>query len=356
MRPRTPRSVAARYGLRLAMSMLALVLALAMTNRSAEAQDYYAGKTIRVIVPQPAGGTFDTLARLVTQHMPRLIPGQPTMIVENLTGGGGIVGTRAAAMAKPDGLTLLHTPSMAAIQEALGQYGEIKFSEFDWLGSVAGAAYAVLLKSEFADQPIETLRTSQVPIKLGINGPGGLIHETTKLVKAVSGLNIQLISGYQGAAPIILALKQGEIDGFVGGVEVLLAHPLANEMYRDGSVKPMLLVGGSTPPKEMADVLSKLPDLRDSITDPTDLAALESIVGVVAITRVFGAPPGTPPEQLAILKSAFDALMKDEAFVADITKAGFFPSPTGAEQTTETLKALSGRGPEVIERIRKILE
>jgi tripartite-type tricarboxylate transporter receptor subunit TctC len=182
-----------RLALRAMHCGFALVLAgsaLALTERSAAAEDYYEDKTIKLIVPHPAVGTFDTLARIVTQHMPRFIPGEPTMIVENMPGGGGIIGTRAVSRAKADGLMLLHTASMAAIQDALGEYGGINFAEFDWLGSVAGAAYAVILKSELADQPLETLRAEQTPIKLGVNGPGGLIYETSKLVSALSGLNI----------------------------------------------------------------------------------------------------------------------------------------------------------------------
>lgn len=106
---------------------------------NAMAQEFYKGKTVTIITPFSPGGTYDSLSRLAAQFLPKYIAGEPTIIVQNRTGGGGMIGTRAAYKASPDGLTLLHIPSTFLFQSLLGQVTDIDFAKWGWLGSVGGA-------------------------------------------------------------------------------------------------------------------------------------------------------------------------------------------------------------------------
>ncbi|MDP2619307.1 MAG: tripartite tricarboxylate transporter substrate-binding protein [Hyphomicrobiales bacterium] len=334
----------------------AAAIGMLATTPSASAQEVYAGETLTLVVPFPAGGTFDGLARIVAQNLPRFIPGEPTIIVNNQPGGGGIIGTRAVFNAKSDGLTLIHRPSMGILQGALNQAEGVDYAKFDWLGAVAGASYVVIVRSDLVDKGVEALAADRTPIKLGVNAPGGLIYETTKMLAKMGALNVQIVAGYQGGNPIFLAIRQGEIDGLVGSSEILLAQSLMNEMYRGGSIKMLMNFGGSPAPAELRETVAALPKLRDSLTDPVDIAAIDAVNGVIEISRVFAAAPNTPPERLAALRKAFSALLEDPQFIDEVTKAGFQPAPVGPEQTEAIVKSVAELPDNVKERLKALLE
>jgi len=322
---------------------------------AAAAEGAYAGETVTLVVPFPAGGTFDGLARMVAEYLPRFVPGEPTIIVENRSGGGGIIGTRSVFSAEPNGLTLMHRPSMGILQSALEETGDVDYAKFDWLGAVAGASYVVIVKSELADKGVDALIADKTPIKMGVNAPGGLIYETTKILAGMGPLNVRVVPGFQGGNPIFLALRQGEIDGVVGSSEILLAQSLMSEMYRDGSIKMLMNFGGSPPPAELRDRVAALPKLRDSLTDPVDIAALDAVNGVIEISRVFAAAPNTPPERLEALRKGFSAMLADPQFIEAVTKAGFQPAPVGPQQTEAIVKSVSALPADVKQRLKELL-
>jgi tripartite-type tricarboxylate transporter receptor subunit TctC len=334
---------------------LGLVLTIvAMFSPSVDAQDFYKGKTVTLVVPYAPGGTYDLMGRLVSKHMRQFIPGNPEIIVENIPGGGGLIGLRNVYKAAPDGLRIVHAPSTVTLTETLGQVQDVQFKEFQWLGCAAGSTYVVLLRSEVA-KPFEDLRKSKTLVKLGILGPGGLIHEAGKFVRALSGLNVQLVGGYQGYNNIALAIRQGEIDGVVVGTEVMFANALTKEMYQAGLVKPILVFGGSRPAEAWKQVLHGLPDFPSMVGDRTDRAALDALNKLIAVSRVFMTTPKTPPDRVAMLREALWKTFESEAFRTEAKQGGFDIDPVDGPGTEEALKVVFGLDPEARERLKQII-
>lgn len=338
---------------RFAMRCLAAGL-LSLAAATASAQDFYKGKTISLVVPYAPGGTYDLMARLVGKHMRQFIPGNPEIIVENVPGGGGMIGIRNVYRAAPDGLRIVHVPSTVTLNETMGQVEDVKFREFEWLGCAAGSTYVMLVRSEVA-KPFEELKQAKTLLKLGMLGPGGLIHESAKFVRALSGLNVQLVGGYQGYNNIALAIRQGEIDGVVVGTEVMFANSLTKEMYEGKMVRPVLNFGGSKPAEAWKPILAGLPYFPDMVKEPVDRAALDALNRLIAVSRVFMTTPKTPSDRVAILRAALAKTFADAQFQADARQGGFDLDPLDGKATEAALKEVFALTPEARERMKKII-
>lgn len=304
------------------------------------AQDYYQGKTIKVIVPFSPGGTYDRMARLAAKFMPSHIPGEPTMIVQNITGGGGMIGMRAAYGAEPDGLTLMHTSSLYAFRALLGQMQGIDFLKWGWLGSVGGANYVFFVRSDLPYRTVEEFRNAQAPVKVGVLGRGSSITGSAKIIKDFGKFNLRLVPGYKGYADIALAIRQGEVDGVSTAALTLQANSLTNSMYEEKFIRLVLSLGGAAPPPQFADAIAELPKLRNFITNETDLEAYDTFISGLSITRPFATSPNTPENLLTILRQGFSDMTRDPEFIAAAEKNGFVLNPVGPEAVDSQIKSI----------------
>lgn len=343
--------------MRITAAALAMVgFTLMLGGRSnASAEDFYKGKTITIVVPFSPGGTYDRLARLVSQFMPRHIPGEPTIIVQNRAGGGGMIGTRAAYKATPDGLTLLHIPSTYLFQALLGQVTDIDFTKWGWLGSVGGAHYVMFIRSAIGRRTVDDLRGGQ-PIKIGVMGPGSAITETAKMIKEFGKFNVQLVPGYKGYADIALAIRQGEVDSVATAAATLQANPLTRSMKEEKQIVIAMSLGGAQPPKKFAAEIAKVPKLRAYIADKTDLRAFDLYMGTFNITRPFLATPGVPPDRLQTLREALWKVMHDADFIAAAEKQGFVLNPVRHGEVSSLVNDMFDLPKPVKERLSEVFK
>jgi tripartite-type tricarboxylate transporter receptor subunit TctC len=339
------------------VAALAMVgLALMVGGRSnASAEDFYKGKTMTIICPFSPGGTYDRMSRLASQFMPRYIPGEPTIIVQNRTGGGGLIGTRAAYKATPDGLTLLHIPSTYLFQALLGLVTDIDFTKWGWLGSVGGAHYIFYIRSALPHRSIDDLRGSQ-PIKIGVMGPGSSITETAKMIKEFGKFNVDLVPGYKGYADIALAIRQGEVDSVATAAATLQANPLTQSMKEENQIVLVMSLGGAKPPKKFAAEIAKLPNFRDHIADKTDLRAFDLYMGTFNITRPFLSTPGIPPDRLQILRDGLWKMMHDAEFVAAAEKQGFVLHPVRHDEVSSLVNDMFNLPKGVKDRLSEVFK
>ena len=179
------------------------------------AQDFYAGKTVRIIVGFPAGGGFDTYSRMIARHIGKHIPGNPTVVVENVTGAGSLVAANSIYKAtKPDGLTLGNFIGNLISQQLFGGQGiEFDARKFQWIGVPVKDNVVCALTKASGITSVDAWMTAKTPVKLGGSAPGTTNDDSAKIIKAALGLPIQLVTGYKGTAPIKLAAESGEIDG-----------------------------------------------------------------------------------------------------------------------------------------------
>ena len=184
-----------------------VILALAGFGGTAQAQPFYDGKTLRIVVGRGAGGGFDTYARVIGRHLGKHLPGNPTVIVDNMPGAGSILMTNHLfKVAKPDGLTVGHFNGAIILGQVLGQKGiEFDARKFEYLGAAVKEDVVCGLTKASGITSIESWRAAKAPVKLGGVAPGATPDNSGRILGAALGLPVQVVSGYKGTSAIRLA-------------------------------------------------------------------------------------------------------------------------------------------------------
>src|SRR5215510_2904461 len=179
------------------------------------AQTFYEGKTVRINVGFAAGGGYDTYARLISRHLGKHIPGNPTLIVENMPGAGSLIAANQLyKVAKPDGLTLAHFNGVLFLGQVLGQPGiEFDGRKFELIGAAVKEDVVCAMTKASGVTSLEKWMAAKTPVKLGGVAPGAAPDNTARILKAALGLPVQLVSGYKGTSEIRLAAEGGEVSG-----------------------------------------------------------------------------------------------------------------------------------------------
>jgi tripartite-type tricarboxylate transporter receptor subunit TctC len=340
-----------------ARALLGALFVLVLIGGPALAQqDFYKGKTVRIIVPLAAGGTYDIMSRLVAQHIGKHLSGNPSVIVENRPGGAYLIGARAAYNAPADGLTLFHFPSTAVYGQLLGEVNDVDFGKFEWLGSAGGAYYVLVARSALPIQSLDDLKKAKDPLNVGVLSPDSVISATAKLARDMAGLNLKLITGYNGANDIELAARRSELDGYTTADVTFLSSAVTLEMLESKFIRPIAVFGGSQPHPKFAAELEKLPKIRDLVAPGLDQQAYDAFIGTFKITRPFVVTPGTPADRVAMLRKALEATLREPDFLAAAEKGGFVLEPIGGAETGKLLGSIFNMQPAVKDRVSALLK
>src|SRR5215475_6032108 len=293
-------------GLTIALTALAL-FGIALP---AAAQDFYRGKTVNLIVGNAAGGGYDLYARLLARHMGRYIPGEPSFVVRNMPGAGGMVlSNHIYSQAPRDGLTLGLMARSNPIEPLLGNpSAKYKAEEFLWVGtpsSYEDDSYCIIIRADSPVKSIADLKSGGRTLRLGGLAAGGSDTDLVLIARDVLRLNIQLIRGYRGTQELNLAIQRGEVEG--RGIGVTSVANTFTDWHRDGKLRFLLQFGHETRWKGLPDV----PTARELATSPEDKALLELAELPFLMSRPFLAPPGIPQAQAEILRKAFMDTQKD---------------------------------------------
>src|SRR5688572_25167653 len=202
--------------LKIAVILFSSILFTAPNCASAASadQDFYRGKTIRIIVGFAAGGGFDAYARAIARHLGRQISGNPSIIVENMTGAGSRVAANFLFKAQPDGLVVGNFIGSLILQQIMGDKGiEFDGRRFEWLGAPVQDENVCALTKASGINSLDDWFAAKKPVKLGGEAPGANDSDVPRVLKAALGLPLQLIEGFKGTANIRVAAEAGEIDG-----------------------------------------------------------------------------------------------------------------------------------------------
>ena len=212
----------------------------------AQAQ-YYAGKTITLVVGYKTGGGYDATARLLARHLPKHIPGKPTIIVQNMPGANSLIAANHVySVAKPDGLTIGTFNRNLPIAQ-LTKVDGVKYdmTKFAWIGSAASECTILAIRSDLPFNTFEELRKSKQQIVIGATGPGANTYDFPLLLKEFLGANLKIVTGYQSSADIMLAIERKEADARAGSytsirpfIDRKLVKPVLRARHRAGSRKP----------------------------------------------------------------------------------------------------------------------
>ena len=295
--------MAATAGLSLAM--------LTLAPREAQAEDFYAGKTIRIITSADAASTYTTYPQLVAQHLGRFIPGAPNIIVQTMPGAGGIVAANyMAALAPRDGTVLASVHDTLTMTQVLTP-GDVKFdmSKFNWIGVVTRMTSTLTVSDRSPATTVEGAKKTEVI--LGSSGPGSITHILPMLLNHMYGTKYKIVGGYSGLGQMNMAIERNEIHGRAGSLTSWqqVSGPLAGHMVH------VVQVNLARDP-----LLPDTPLLTDFARNERERAMLEFMSSSGIVGRSLFAPPDVPKDRVEILRKAFDAMVTDPVFLADAKK------------------------------------
>ena len=339
--------------MKLQLTLVSICLILTFAASTTAQDDFYRGKTLRMVVGFSAGGGFDGYSRTISRHIGKHILGNPAVIVENMTGAGSLVAANHLfRAAKPDGLSLGNINGGIFVQQLLGWPGiEFDAAKFEHVGvPVKDKAVCVTTKaSGFAN--VENWAASKIPLKFGATGPGSATHNVPLVLKEALHLPIQLVSGYKGIADVRLAAEGGELAGVCGWTWDSLKATWSRALDA-GDVNVVL----QTVPQAIPE-LPKVPlAIRLAKSEEARQLIQTGIHDVADLTYSYVAPPRTPKERLDVLRKAFSDTMKDAEFIADAKKSRLGIDAMTADELTRTVARLFQTPPAVVTKLKEVLK
>jgi tripartite-type tricarboxylate transporter receptor subunit TctC len=338
--------------LRPLLAALAVALAVVGVVQPVAAQGpaFYDGKTIRIIVGLAAGGGFDTYARLAGRHLGKHIPGKPAIIVENMTGAGGLIAANHLyKVARPDGLTLGHFNGSHMLGQVLGQPGiEFDARKFEFVGSLVKEDVVCGFTKASGITSLDKWTSARAPVKLGGVSTGSPVDNSAKILKAALGLPVQVVSGYKGTAEIRLAADAGEVAGACWAWESMRAT------WRSGLEAGQVVVVLQLAAKGFSDLPGVPLAINLAKTDEArQLIQMAHYAGAYA--RPFYLPPGTPKERVRTLRAAWEEMLKDKAFLAEAEKMKLTIEPVTGDELTKMVADLFTLDPALLAKLKTIL-
>lgn len=314
------------------------------------AERFYEGQTLRFVVASSPGGGWDTYTRIIARHIAKHISGNPGTLVENKPGAGGLVGvTYLYHQAKPDGLTIGSWQGGLALQQYLGSGGtQFDPTKFEVIGVPVGNTQVCVINKSTGVTTLDSWMNSKRPVKLTGLAPGSPASDVPRVLSAATGLPLQLVDGYKGGAEARLAIESGEADGMCG-VPWEVAKATWQKLLPNMNV---LLQVVAKPHKDLSSVplavnLAKTNEARQllevGIQDPA------------AVSTIFTAPPGTPKQNVAVLRKAFSDTMKDPEFLAEAEKSRVEIDPVSTDEATAIISSFAKLPPPLLTRLKEVM-
>ena len=334
------------------------VLLLIAPSSALQAQtSFFEGKTARILVGFSPGGSYDLWARLIAHHMSKHIPGNPTFVVQNMTGGGSMIAANYIyTVAKPDGLTFgVVTPALYMEQLAGRKEVQFDWGKYSWIGSPEKTERIFYIRADTGYKALEDMRKAAEPPKCGATGVGTASYYWPRFLGDVFGFKLSLVPGYPGSSDVNLAIEKGEVHCWGGTVQAFFGSEPGRTWAKTGFVR-VLTQGGKKRHPQLPDVPTvwELMDKHSSGEATRRLARV--LLSPDDLGRPFFGPPGVPADRVKILREAFAKIMNDPDVAAEAQKKGLDPNLVTGGEIESLVKELIGLPPEVVQRMKKLLE
>jgi tripartite-type tricarboxylate transporter receptor subunit TctC len=310
---------------------IALILALATFVPLAKAQsvaDFYRGKTIIYNLAVPDGASWGLYARTFIEHLRKHVPGNPTIILQVMPGGGGVAAANYIYNVAPKDGTVIGTPLSTTMVFAATDPKEVMYDprRFSWLGSLAVVQDVI---SVWHTAPAKTIdEAKKVELIMGATGKGSNTFQDIALANNFLGTKFKPVRGYKGGAEINIAIERGEVNGRSTTWE---SWPGSQpDWLRDKKIIHLLQLG----PRKLAEIGDDVPLLRDLVKDGEQRSIVDFVGLSLTMGRSVYAPPGTPADRVAALRDALAATVKDPAYIAEAKKLAL---DTDSWQTGEAI-------------------
>ena len=330
----------------IALAWLALVTAVA---RADDVAAFYKGNTLRIMVGTAPGGGYDLFARIVARHLGGHIPGEPTVIVQNMPAAGGLAMTNQLFAIGPNDGSVIGAPINGIPTAPLLQPTGVRFEadKLIWLGSTNREPYVAFVWHAAPVQTLAALQEKQLLV--GATAPGTTMVDFPLLTNAVIGTKFKIVRGYEGTAQINTAIERGEIEGD-GGIGWAAVRAQVPQWIADKKITVIAQYGLKRHP-----ALAEVPSMLEFAQSDADRRAMTVLFARTEYGRPYFLPPAVPPERVTALRRAFDATMHDPAFVADAAKLELDVDPMTGEELQSLIAELGRTPPDVVARVRGIL-
>jgi tripartite-type tricarboxylate transporter receptor subunit TctC len=322
-------------------SLIALVAAAGPTPAAADSiADFYAGKTITIMVGASPGGGYDVDARVVARNIGRHIPGTPTVIVQNMPGARGLASANYLFNLAPKDGTFMGVVEREHLIDGYLMPGGVRYDErrFNWIGSIGSEQGIAFAWHTAPQKTVDDIRKTEFIV-------GGVSNSLvlSQIYNATIGTRFKLIKGYTGSENVLLAIEKGEVQGIAN---YSLSNMLAKhaEWLRDHKINILFQTG------EMRDAqLPNVPSALEFALNDEKRQVLALWLAPNAVARPLAMPPGVPEERRIAMRKAFMALFEDPEFLADARRIGMSLDPREGEYIEELVKRLRGYPPRIIE-------
>ena len=310
---------------------------------------FFKGKTLRLVVGIGVGSGYDINARLLARHMAAHIPGQPTIIVQNQPGAGSLTMTNALYNAGPFdgsvmGASFNGMPTTPLLQPAGARFDPVKLN---WLGSTNRETQAMYVWHTAPAQVLEDARAKE--IVMGAQAPGSTQFDYPVLANKLFGFKFKVVTGYESTPKIHLAMESGEVHGTIANWSTLKA--INPGWITDKKIRIIAQWALKKNP-ELADV----PLFLDLAKTDAERAALELMLARLEYGRPFFLPPNVPAPRLEALRRAFDATMKDPAYLAEADKLKIDVDSLSGAEVAALVEQVSRTPADTVARVRTAME
>jgi len=316
-----------------AFSLVTAVVAAPVVAAPADPASFYKGRSIQLLIGFSPTGGYDTYARALARHMGKHIPGNPNILPQNMPGAGGLkVANYIYNVAPKDGTAFAVFARGIPMERLLGRTAGHQFdaTKFTWIGSITDEPSVCVFWHQSGIRTWEDMKTK--PYKLGGSGILTDLDIYANVLHNMFDLPSRLISGFPGGSEVVLSMQRREVDGRCGWSWSSL-HGLDRQLLDQKLVTVPLQLSFEKIP-ELPDV----PLVIDLADDPKDKAALRLIFSRQIMARPFAAPPGLPADRIKALRDAFDATMKDPAFLAEMARMKLEVRPVPGTKLDELVR------------------
>jgi tripartite-type tricarboxylate transporter receptor subunit TctC len=343
----------------LAGVFLAVIALLTSQARAESLDEFYRGKRLTLTVGYGPGGGYDVFARLLARHMGRFIPGNPSIIVQNMPGAGSLIAANYLySVAPKDGTAFGLVARDMPLLGLMGHNDKVQFDprKFAWLGSSSNFSddgYMMIVRNDAPAKSIEDMRRPDGPVMvLGGTADGATGGDVPRILQDALGLRMKLVLGYRDSAAVFLAMERDEVSGRTTDLSAIQSSR-PDWLKPGGGYRLLVQFARYTRHPDYPDV----PTARELATTKAGRELIEfTEAPLLTMARPYAAPPGVPADRAKALRDAFDAVHRDPQYLEEAKKSGVYVTPVTAAELTASLEKMAASSPELFERVRKLLE
>ncbi|MSP37928.1 MAG: hypothetical protein EXR70_05505 [Deltaproteobacteria bacterium] len=336
---------------------LSLVIMVSASEIHAQAEPFYKGKQVRIIVGASAGGFYDRWARLLARFIPKYLPGNPSMIVQTMPGAGSLVATNYVyGVAKPDGVTLL-MPNSNTYLEQLSGHKEVRFDlrKMSIIGSQEKNFMLLYMRADAPFKTVSDLINAKDPPKCGSSGVSSAGYILDRVLEVTLNAKISTVMGYPGGNEIDLAVEKGEIQCRGNTINPHYGREPFDTWHKKGFDRHLVQSGRKRDPQ-----VPEAPTVYELMDQYKTSEINRRVARVLLDGAEFGrwmlVTPGTPADRIKNLRAAYAQSMKDPELLAEAKKARMDVEPSAGEDLQALLNDILSQPRDVVERVKKILQ